>query len=78
MKNNDSDAQIPELVAKAMSADYEYSLNQLKKLPLAEEILRYKLNLYFIYLVAVWTSWKQLRLSEEILGCVVSSVRMGP
>ena len=44
MKNSDSDAQIPELVATAMTADYAYSLDQLKKLPLAEEILNDVLN----------------------------------
>jgi hypothetical protein len=56
MKNLDTDAQIPDLVAKAMTADYEYSIDELKKLPLAEEILRYKLHLYKIYFIAVWTS----------------------
>jgi len=39
MKNGASDAQIPELVVKAMTATYEYSLEQLRKLPHAEEIL---------------------------------------
>jgi len=65
MKNLDTDAQIPDLVAKAMTADYEYSLDQLKKLPLAEEILRYKLNLYLIYFVAVWASWNNYRVRGD-------------
>jgi len=44
MKNGESDAQIPELVAKAMVATYEYSLEQLKSLPHAEDILNDVLN----------------------------------
>ena len=44
MKNGESDAQIPELVAKAMVGTYEYSLDQLKRLPHAEEMLNEVLN----------------------------------
>ena len=44
MKNGESDAQIPELVAKAMVGTYEYSLEQLKRLPHAEEMLNDVLN----------------------------------
>jgi len=44
MKNGEADAQIPELVARAMAANYEYSLEQLKKLPHADEIMNDVMN----------------------------------
>ena len=44
MKNGEIEGQIPDLVANALVATFAYSLEQLKKLPHASEVLSDVLN----------------------------------